>query len=523
MTCDETPTDPFMPIRPRRPAADRALTVAAAAGVACILATVAAVLFGVRPMIFETGSMSPAIPVGALGFSRTVPATQLRSGDVATVVRADGTRVTHRVVSVDATSSTSAMLTMRGDANPAPDPDRYIVADARRVYFTVPVLGYVASWLGNPYTLAIQALGVSALLLVAFAPEQGWRRSRAARRMVGTTAAAVTVAVVATGVVDPGEARAATANATATGALATGRPANPTSLSCYNTTTTYLLLPYSTVELRWPNPPSQANYTYELSFPGQTQAPILLPASSLANPAVYKFEQGILGSLLTWILGGGSYPVVLTNLIGNFRSSGTATQSLRATTPVFEVPAGIRCVSPTGTASARLAPTTTSSAASSAPPSTSASSTSASSTSDAASSPPASSPSAPAAPTTTSEVAPSPTPELPAGGTPTSSGRYAFYDDGGAVTIRDATSTEVVYRGSFPSSSTVRWLPGSEQLEITEPDGTVVTVSRSGSDWLEQRTPPPTTAAAQSPAAQSPATQQGTTTSTEPVPEAPAG
>lgn len=449
-------------------------------------------------MIFETGSMSPTIPVGSLGLARTVPASQLNKGDVATVVRSDGTRITHRVVSVEAKSSVAAMLTMQGDANPVPDPEPYIVADAQRMYFTMPVAGYIVSWLGNPFTVALEALGVVALILIAFAPERGWRRSRGARRLLGTTAASVSVAVAATGVVGPGEAHAATASATATGSLTTGRPVSPTTLSCVNTTTTYLLLPYSTVELRWPNPPAQSDYTYELSFPGQNQnqTPINIPAASRGNPAVYKFEQSILQNLIGWIIGGGSYDVVLTNKVGNFRSSSTQTQGIRATKPIIEAPAGIKCV--TESAAARSAP----SPASTPPASTPSESTPPESTPS--THPSESAGSATQAPDTSeiSSTAPSPssstdgtapaTPELPSGGIPNSYDAFVFYHEDGTVTIRDAKTADIVYSGNYSAHASVRWVPRTEKLEIVDPDGTVTVVSRRGDEWVSEVTPPRT-------------------------------
>ena len=84
------------------------------------------------------------------------------------------------------------------------------------------------------------------------------------------------------------------------------------------------------------------------------------------------------------------------------------------------------------------------------------------------------------------------TPTLPPDGTPTASHAFAFYEDGSKVTIRDARTTDVVYKGSFASAATVKWLPGTEKLEVTEPDGTVKSTPRSTSsepnDFVRPRT-----------------------------------
>ncbi len=79
-----------------------ALTVGAVAGVLCILVTIAAFAFGVRPLVFQSGSMSPSIDTGALALARETRADDLRLGDIVSLPTAAGQRVTHRVVSVRA-------------------------------------------------------------------------------------------------------------------------------------------------------------------------------------------------------------------------------------------------------------------------------------------------------------------------------------------------------------------------------------------------------------------------------------
>jgi hypothetical protein len=73
------------------------LNLGAGLGVMCLLAAVAAIGFGIRPLVFRSGSMGPEIGTGALGLARTVPAAELAVGDVVSVVNSRGVRVTHRV------------------------------------------------------------------------------------------------------------------------------------------------------------------------------------------------------------------------------------------------------------------------------------------------------------------------------------------------------------------------------------------------------------------------------------------
>lgn len=110
-------------------------------GVVCLTAAALAVFAGVTPLIFRSGSMSPGIPTGALALAQTVPAAEVAVGDVVSVPRADGVRVTHRVVETDDAGGASRSLVLKGDANPVTDPDPVVVAEADRVFWSTPRLG----------------------------------------------------------------------------------------------------------------------------------------------------------------------------------------------------------------------------------------------------------------------------------------------------------------------------------------------------------------------------------------------
>ncbi|WP_232716112.1 signal peptidase I [Gordonia metallireducens] len=465
---EDSPTVEFAVPIPRH-RADRLLTVSAVAGSICLIATVLALVFGVRPMIFETGSMAPTIPTGSLGLSHSVTATSIQQGDVVSVIRDDGVRVTHRVESVDGRTGNSVSLTLRGDANDVADSHTYVVTEVDRVFGTVPLLGYIAAWLKNPYTLALQALAILLLLAVAFAPKQGWRNSPAGQRILAGTAATLVVALGASTVHGTGDAHALTGRATATGAVTAGRPANPTSFTCNNITVSLLGIIglFSSVELSWPNPAGNSRYQYELAFPGGQVE--VLDASTLANPATFRVQGGLLQTLIALLLGGGTFSVRLTNTVGEFRSVSYLSQTIRSTT-TLEIPAGIKCVTqgtvngPAG-AAFRAVPE-------SAPGSPESADPGASEDSEAESVEPTE--------TTTSETA-----ELPDGGTLSDAGDYAYYESSGKVTIRSAETGDREYEGQYPPNSEIRWLPGTSTLEITEPDGTVTTVERDGNRWTE--------------------------------------
>lgn len=152
--------------RSLRVVADLALTLGALVGVACLVAAIGSVAFGVHPLIFRSGSMAPTIPAGSLAFARDVPAADIRVGDVVSVPWRDS-RVTHRVVEVFHRDG-SATLKLRGDANDAADQDLYQVSSAPRVWFSVPVAGRVVAWLSRAPGVFVLAAYAALLLSIVF-------------------------------------------------------------------------------------------------------------------------------------------------------------------------------------------------------------------------------------------------------------------------------------------------------------------------------------------------------------------
>lgn len=466
-TSAPTPDATRAPDGRRRRWLDVALTCAAVLGIVCTALTLVGLVSGVRPVIFETGSMAPTASAGSLGFSRTVPAASVHRGDIVTVTGADGTRLTHRVVSVGDFTGDSATLILKGDANKVPDPKPYVVTTVDRVSSTVPILGYIVSWLKNPFTLALQALALAALLTIAFAPRQGWRNSPTAHRLVAGTAAVSAVAVVVGGTAAPGEAQAAPGeSATATGMVTTGRPDNPTSLTCADSG--FLIGGKAT--LSWPNAEpagSRGRYSYVLTT-GSTVVTTIPPTQ--ADTITYVFQTGLLMSIINVLVGAGGV-VTLHQRVGEFESESGLSQTIS----ISVIPLGFRCKT-AGTVpgqvprQSRLTPTSSTELSS---PDTSATTPTPSPTQSLS---PSSDPPLPA-PTTSS------TQPLPPGGTTTASGDFAFYRDGSEVTIRSATTTEVVYRDNVALTATVRWIPGSEELEIVEADGAVTVVTQQSGRW----------------------------------------
>lgn len=465
---------------------DRLLTIGAGLGTLCVVAAVLALSLGLRPMIFETGSMAPTIPTGSLGLSRTVPAASVHEGDVVSVVRQDGVRVTHRVESVSEPTGNSVTLRLRGDANDTTDRQPYTVTNVQRIVGSIPLLGYVAAWLKNPYTLALQALTLVLLLGVAFAPKRGWRNSPGGQRILAGTAAATVVVMGVSSVHGAGEAHAAT-TATATGTVNAGVPNGPTVLNCSNSS---LLILFSSVQLSWPASPVYTGYMFRAPDEPDIEEEFV-PATKTSGTETYVVAEGLLSSLLSLLdlFGSGtSVRLRMTNMIGNFESTTYRDVWIRKTAGI-EVPLGIRCGTPP--VGARLAApesaTTESSETTETKPSESAEpdESSISKSAEPDESTPASKSAQEDKSTDDSSTPASTKVDLPSGGKLSDSGDYAYYKSGGEVTIRSAETGKPEYEGRFSSSSDIRWLPETSTLEITEPDGTVTLVKKVGSRWTE--------------------------------------
>ena len=194
-----------------RGAREIALTAGAGLGLVCILATAAGYAFGITPLVFRSGSMSPAIHTGDLAVARTVDASSLETGDIVSVVNAEGNRVTHRLREMSAQGD-ARRLTLQGDANRTPDAEVYTVTRVERVLFDIPKAGYVVDAAAGPGGLFVLGAYVTGMLVLAFRrpppsgtdaptpPRHGGARkaprgSRVAARTVASAALGTTLAV----------------------------------------------------------------------------------------------------------------------------------------------------------------------------------------------------------------------------------------------------------------------------------------------------------------------------------------
>lgn len=166
--------------------------VSTAASLAAVLTAVVVVgwivyshLTGATLITFRTGSMTPAMPQGAMAITVPVAASDIQVGDVVTVPRlSDGRPVTHRVVSVsepaDLTVPGARELVLKGDANTAVDHRPYVVTEARRVVFSLAGVGAAMETLRSPSGFAGLTVLLACLVTWAFWPSE--RDSRPAPR-----------------------------------------------------------------------------------------------------------------------------------------------------------------------------------------------------------------------------------------------------------------------------------------------------------------------------------------------------
>ena len=129
---------------------------------------------GATPYTVLTGSMRPGMPPGSLVVTKPLEAEQLKVGDAITYQMRSGEPevVTHRIISLSQTLGGETLFTTQGDANPGPDEKPVKAAQIRGVvWYSIPLLGYVNSWLTGEQR--IWAVGIAVALLLGYAVYMG--------------------------------------------------------------------------------------------------------------------------------------------------------------------------------------------------------------------------------------------------------------------------------------------------------------------------------------------------------------
>ncbi|WP_378146224.1 signal peptidase I [Cnuibacter sp. UC19_7] len=156
-------------------AKDAVLTVLGLVGIVSVLWLIAAWALHLSVIVFVTGSMTPTLPTGAAAIVQEVGASELRVGDIVTVLKPDsGIPVTHRIVDlalVDG-SPDSRALTLKGDANDIVDPVTYTVTDAQRVIAGAPGLGWLVIGVKSPAAMVAITLVIALAIAWALWPSR---------------------------------------------------------------------------------------------------------------------------------------------------------------------------------------------------------------------------------------------------------------------------------------------------------------------------------------------------------------
>lgn len=148
----------------------------AAVAVVVILAVllVGVRLIGLQVFTVLSGSMEPTYHVGALIYVKKVDPMELEAGDVITFMLDEDTVATHRVVEVVPDEEDPSVIRFRtkGDANDNVDGGlvHYMNVLGTPV-FTIPMLGYLASYIQNPPGTYVAISAGAVLLLLVFLPD----------------------------------------------------------------------------------------------------------------------------------------------------------------------------------------------------------------------------------------------------------------------------------------------------------------------------------------------------------------
>ncbi|MBQ7983103.1 MAG: signal peptidase I [Clostridia bacterium] len=144
-----------------------------------VVVILAVLLVGARLVGFQvfsvlSGSMEPTYHVGALIYVRNVDPAELQSGDVITFMLDETTVATHRIVDVvpDETDPSVIRFRTKGDANEAEDGSLVHYKNVIGTpVFTIPKLGYLASYIQNPPGTYAAISAGAILLLLVFLPD----------------------------------------------------------------------------------------------------------------------------------------------------------------------------------------------------------------------------------------------------------------------------------------------------------------------------------------------------------------
>jgi len=150
------------------------MTVVVIITVVFALLLVGARLIGYRVYSVLSGSMEPTYHTGALIYVKEVDTSAIKEGQVITFMLSEDTIATHRVIEVVRDTEDPGVVRYRtkGDANNAPDGTLVHYKNVIGTpVFTIPYLGYVASYIQHPPGTYFAIAAVAIIILLAFLPD----------------------------------------------------------------------------------------------------------------------------------------------------------------------------------------------------------------------------------------------------------------------------------------------------------------------------------------------------------------
>jgi signal peptidase len=122
------------------------------------------------PLTILTQSMEPLLPPGTLIVDRHVAPADVHIGDIVTyqITSGEADVITHRVVGISLSNDGKRTFTFKGDNNADPDTDKVIPAQIKgRVWYSVPVIGYLSLWMNGPARAIVVPIAAGALFVFA--------------------------------------------------------------------------------------------------------------------------------------------------------------------------------------------------------------------------------------------------------------------------------------------------------------------------------------------------------------------
>lgn len=138
------------------------------------LLLVGARLFGLQVFTVLSGSMEPTYHTGSLIYVKKVDPYTIQNGQVITFMLDEDTIATHRVVGIVPDEEDASVIRFRtkGDANETEDGGLVHYKNVIGTpVFTIPYLGYVASYIQHPPGMYVAIAAGAVLLMLTFLPD----------------------------------------------------------------------------------------------------------------------------------------------------------------------------------------------------------------------------------------------------------------------------------------------------------------------------------------------------------------